>query len=77
MQLCVACSRALAMIANFEQLQEMSNRQRPSAVKRWLDSRGIPYELDADGRPVTTESILTKVILRGRKTEPDFAAMRK
>lgn len=60
------------MIADFEDLCRLSGRQRPSAVKRWLQARGILYWLNADDRPVTTEKALNDALLKGRKTEPNF-----
>lgn len=60
------------MIADFETLCRLSARSRPSAVKRWLQERGIPYMLNADEQPVTTEKALNGILKRGRKTEPNW-----
>lgn len=60
------------MIADFTDLQRLSGRERPAAVKKWLQSQGISYMLNADGQPVTTEKALNEALLRGRKTEPNW-----
>lgn len=60
------------MIADFPDLQRLSGRDRPTAVKKWLQKQGISFMLNADGRPVTTEKALNDVLLRGRKTEPNW-----
>lgn len=60
------------MIADFSDLQRLSGRERPAAVKKWLQQRGISYILNADGKPVTTEKALNEALLRGRKTEPHW-----
>lgn len=59
---------------NFQDLCRLSGRERPSAVKKWLQGRGVSYMLDADGRPVTTERALNDALLRGRKTQPNWPA---
>jgi len=41
-----------------EELTELSERERPSAICRWLDKRAIPYILDADGWPKVLRSSL-------------------
>lgn len=66
------------MIADFETLQRFSGRERPSAVKKWLQRQGIRYMLNADGRPVTTEKALNDVLLNGRTVdqEPNWAFIR-
>lgn len=60
------------MIADFTDLQRLSGRTRPSAVKRWLQARGILYWLNADSQPVTTEKALNDALARGRKTTPNW-----
>ena len=64
------------MIADFEDLQRLSSRQTPSAVKKWLQAQGILYWLNADNQPVTTEKALNKNLPQGRKTEPNWDAVR-
>lgn len=65
-------SETSGMIADFADLQRLSGRERPAAVKKWLQSQGISYMLNADGHPVTTEKALNEALLRGRKTEPNW-----
>ena len=65
-----------AVSVPFNQLAELANRKRPSAVKKWCQNLGISYSLDADGRPWTTSEKLNAAIERGRKTEPDFGSVR-
>lgn len=60
------------MIVDFNDLQRMSRRERPGAVKRWLQQRGISYMLNADGQPVTTEKALNDALSRSRTTEPNW-----
>ena len=65
------------MIADFIDLQRLSGRLRPGAVKKWLQRQGIVFMLDADGKPVTTEKALNEALLRGRKTEPNWPARKR
>jgi hypothetical protein len=65
------------VIATFPDLQRLSGRHKPSAVKKWLQGRGISYMLDADGRPVTTDKALNDALARGRKTEPNWPARKQ
>lgn len=58
------------MIADFTDLQRLSGRA--SAVKKWLQARGISFMLNADGQPVTTEKALNEALLRGRTTAPNW-----
>lgn len=67
----------LDVIADFETLKRLVGRERPSAVRKWLEKQGIRYWLNADGRPVTTERALNDALFRRRRTEPNFAAMRE
>lgn len=41
-----------------EDLFALTGLQRPSAIRRWLDTRGIPYEVTATGRPRVLESVI-------------------
>ena len=54
------------MIADFDTLKRLSGRDRPSAVKKWLQNQGISYMLNADRQPVTTEKALNDALMRGR-----------
>ena len=64
-------------IVPFADLFELSARTRPSAVKKWVQSKGILYFLDADGRPCTTTRALNDALMKGRKTEPNWHVSRK
>lgn len=56
----------------FDDLARLSNRTRPSAVRKWLQRQGIAYMLDADNRPITTERALNEAMAGGRKTVPNW-----
>jgi hypothetical protein len=67
------------MLVYFDELQKLSGRSRPTAVRRWLTKSRIHFKLNADGRPFTTLAILEEAvqIRRGSKSqtatlEPDF-----
>jgi len=60
------------MTVPFEQLAAFCHRKRPTQVQKWLESKGILYFLDADGRPCTTEIALNEALQRGRRTRPNF-----
>lgn len=60
------------MIIDFADLQRLSGREKPTAVKRWLQNQRINFMLNADGNPVTTEKALNDALLRGRKSEPNW-----
>lgn len=60
------------MTVSFQQLSEFCNRKRPTQVKKWCESKGILYFLDADSRPCTTETALNEALQRGRRTKPNF-----
>ncbi len=64
------------MAIPFKKLAELANRKRPGAVKRWCEDKGIPYLLDADGRPTTSDRAYDDAILKGRPTHPDWSAQR-
>ena len=64
------------VVIPFSDLAEFCNRKRPSAVRTWLQDRGILYFLDADGRPCTTEQVLNEALLKGRRTKPNWDAQR-
>ena len=58
----------------FTQLAEFVGRKRPTQVRKWCESKGILYFLDADGKPCTTEAALNEALQRGRSTRPNFMA---
>jgi Domain of unknown function (DUF4224) len=65
------------MTIPFEQLADFCHRKRPTQVRRWLESKGILYFLDADERPCTTEAALNEALQRGRTTRPNFLRTHK
>jgi hypothetical protein len=65
------------MSVTFEELQRLSGRVKPSAVKKWLQSQRVAYMLNADREPVTTEKALNDALTRGRKTEPNWPVKRQ
>ena len=65
------------VIADFDDLCRLSGRTQPTAVKKWLQSKGILYWLNADNKPVTTEKALNETLMKGRKTRPDFSELRR
>lgn len=46
------------MLATKLFLKEASERERPTAICRWLDRLSVPYVLSADGWPSVLEEIL-------------------
>jgi hypothetical protein len=53
------------------ELQEFAGRVRKSAVRAWLDSRRVPYILDADDWPkVLRTAILDQPAPRPQASEP-------
>lgn len=52
------------------ELVELSERERPSAIRRWLDKRSIPYILDADGWPKVLRSAIDREPQKPQDTEP-------
>ncbi len=63
-------------IVPFSDLCELSGRERPSAVRKWLQKHQIPYYVDADGRPCTTATALYLPLDRSWITQPNFEAAR-
>ena len=55
---------------SFRDLQELVGRKRPTVVRRWLESQGILYWMNADKEPVTTTKALNDALMKGRRTEP-------
>lgn len=51
----------------FEDLTRWCGRTRPSAVKKFLQDRGINYTLNADRQPITTRTQLNEA-MKGRRT---------
>lgn len=54
-------------VVPFKDLSELSGRNRPAAVKRWLEKVGVQFYLDADGRPCTTAFALNEPLFRPKK----------
>ena len=61
-----------AMLISFDELARLSNRSKPSAVRRWCQQRGISWLPDADGRPTTSERAYNEALQRGRATRPHY-----
>lgn len=56
-----------------EEIAELAHRERPSAICRWLDRRGIPYVLDADSWPqVLRSAVLDQPAPKQQDTEPQL-----
>ena len=58
------------VICVLDDLCRLSGRTQPTAVKKWLQGKGILYWLNADNKPVTTEKVLNESLMGDRKTEP-------
>ncbi|MFA9439452.1 DUF4224 domain-containing protein [Uliginosibacterium sp. sgz301328] len=52
-----------------EELQEMTDLQRPDAIRRWLTENGYAYEVSARGWPKVLRS-LVESRLGGIRKEP-------
>lgn len=68
---------ATSAVCDFEDLRRLSGRARPAAVKKWLQDKGILYFLNAKNQPVTTQQALNDALMRGRKTQPNWPAVRE
>ncbi len=53
------------------ELVELSGRQRPDAIRRWLDAQRIPYLDGADGWPRVLQAIIQARM--GARTAPAAA----
>ena len=47
-----------ALTLSRDELMELSGRQRPDAIRRWLDRQRIPYLDGADGWPRVLMAII-------------------
>lgn len=72
------------MFLTADELRELTGLTRWSAQIRWLNDRGWPYAVRADGRPVVSRREAERQLETGaggrreRGTdEPDFAAARR
>lgn len=66
------------MIISFARLQRLSQLERPSAIKRWLQKRAIAYLTDTNGNPFTTLDALNRRLYSTRTNnhwteEPRYA----
>lgn len=70
------------MLVTFEELQNWSGYAQPSAVRAWLQRNSIPYVLNKDGQPVTTQGAIDGALLRQLSHEsandstPNFDALK-
>lgn len=60
------------VVVDFDELRRLVGREKPTAVKKWLQSKGILYWLNAKNQPVTTSTALNDALMKGRKTEPNW-----
>lgn len=67
------------MFADPAQLQRLTGRRRPHAIRRELARLGIRHVVDADGRPVVALAELERHLVAPRPTReqatPDAAAL--
>ena len=67
------------MILSDENVARLTGLKRPSAQKRWLMSRGYPYDVGADGRPKVLEDVvrarLGGKVAKERRHEPNWSAL--
>jgi hypothetical protein len=61
------------MLIPFTELQVVSGRSRPTAVRRWLKKSRIHFKLNADGQPFTTLAILEEALQIRRGSGADTA----
>lgn len=63
----------MSLCFTHSELAELAGRKRRSAIVRWLDKRGTPYVLDADGWPkVLRSAILDQVQTTPHPAEPQL-----
>ncbi|MCC5811352.1 MAG: DUF4224 domain-containing protein [Ectothiorhodospiraceae bacterium] len=70
----------MALFLNADELQELTARKRPSAQIRWLDSNGVRYTRDAEGRPKVLRAHIDKMLggtTRRSKTQPNSEALQR
>ena len=61
------------MILTKTELAELSGRNRPAAIKRWLDHERIPYIVGADGWPKVSAVVIdSRLGAIGQKHEPQL-----
>lgn len=64
------------------ELIELTGKKRPTAIARWLQDNGFSFRIAADGYPRVDRNHYHLVMCGsqskslGRRTEPDFDAMR-
>lgn len=67
------------MFLNNDEIQQLTGRKKRKSQIDVLRQRGIPFDIDGDGRPVVMECLLQRhmagVSLSGSKPtiEPDFS----
>lgn len=59
------------MLSN-QELKERVGCAQNARLKRWLEEHRVPWVNDANGNPVTTETLLTEAIRVTRPVEVTF-----
>lgn len=64
---------------NKDELRELTGRKRRADVRKWLDSAGWLYEIDADGWPIVSDAYAESRFSGAPKAKrgPNFAALEK
>lgn len=55
-------------------LKQFSGYEQPARIIRWLQDNGIPFILNKDREPVTTEECVTNAIQSARPREVENAS---
>jgi hypothetical protein len=58
-----------------DELRDLSNLQRPSAIRRWLDRARITYIVAADGWPKVLREHVTQTKVKSREPELHLCAL--
>lgn len=71
------------MILSLDDLRQISGRSRPSAIVRWLRSRGWPHELNAKGHPVVSRQVAEaklaglRAVVVPQRVRPNLEAVKR
>ncbi len=66
----------MTMLLSPDELVELTGYKQPKRQVAWLRQQGIALYVAANGRPKVLRSTLENVTVN-RRTEPNFAALRK
>lgn len=62
------------MLIDSNKLAEWCGHKNASKVRQWLNSNGIPWTADSDGKPVTTLDAVTHALEKNKDgDEVEFA----